>query len=651
MALTEIKKIQLIGTKRKKKDILELLQESGALDIIEVADKKEVHGSQEMELDNANLEFAIKLLSNYGKKRGFLEGPEVLSAEEVKARVEKIDYKKIAENCSRIETEINQAKGKIAYLNGEISMYSPWKKLGMPIEDITETATTKVILGTAKSISFDELKDKILRLSTLISIDVINRDNIDAQFIVIFAKELEKEVRQLLVSYKFSELELPETKGFISDYLENLKNEIGDNEKIIKDSEKELKKLGENLQDLHVAYDYLSWQLEKSDTEKKLDHTEYSFAVIGWMPKKKMEIVKEKLDKITKEYEITELKFKEGEVPPVILENHDFISPFESVSKIYGLPKADELDPTPFLATYFIIFFALCLTDAGYGLLMFITMALALKFLKLADGIRKLVRLLMYGGVVTFFIGALFGGWFGLTPDQVPGLLTYTSDKGETLFIFQKINALSDPITVLIISLALGFIQILMGVTMKFVHVFRHGNKKEALLDNGTWVYMLSGIGFFILASAGVLPVSLAVVGKWWVLSAAAILILTQGREKKSIIGKAFSGILSLYGLVGYMSDVLSYSRLLALGLATAIIGLAVNTIVGLAGGIPYIGWIFMIVIFIGGHLFNLVINALGSFIHSGRLQFVEFFTKFMEGGGDEFKPFSKKTKYIFLKK
>ena len=98
------------------------------------------------------------------------------------------------------------------------------------------------------------------------------------------------------------------------------------------------------------------------------------------------------------------------------------------------------------------------------------------------------------------------------------------------------------------------------------------------------------------------------------------------------------------------MSDILSYSRILALGLATAIIGLAVNIVADLVGGLPYIGWLLMIVVFIGGHIFNLLINALGSFIHSGRLQFVEFFTKFMEGGGKQFKPFSKKSKYIFLK-
>jgi V/A-type H+-transporting ATPase subunit I len=204
---------------------------------------------------------------------------------------------------------------------------------------------------------------------------------------------------------------------------------------------------------------------------------------------------------------------------------------------------------------------------------------------------------------------------------------------------------------VLILALILGYIQILLGVIIKLVHNFRRNNKKDAILDTGTWVFMLGGIGFFILTSAIPALNSLTVIGKWWIIAATVGLILTQGRDKKSIIGKAVSGVLSLYGLIGYMGDILSYSRLLALGLATAIIGLAVNTVAELVGGIPYLGWLLMAVVFVGGHIFNLLINALGSFIHSGRLQFVEFFTKFMEGGGQTFKPFSKKNKYIYLKK
>jgi V/A-type H+-transporting ATPase subunit I len=411
-----------------------------------------------------------------------------------------------------------------------------------------------------------------------------------------------------------------------------------------------LSALSKNLENLKITLDYTGWEKEKLEATKVINNTQYSFEAVGWIPSSNIKKVEEDLEKETNQYAINELPLEEGEVPPVIIKNNNFMSPFEAVTKVYGLPKYSELDPTPFLSAYFIVFFALCLTDAGYGIIIFITMWLMNKKLKLAEGVKKLVKVLMYGGIVTFVIGTLFGGWFGLTPDQVPEALTYTTAGGDKLFIFQTINSIKNPITVLILALTMGFIQILMGVIMKLVHGIKYKDKKQAILDSGPWVFMLSAIGFYVIVAAGLLPIGLIPVAKWMLIIAALALVFTQGRDKKNIIGKFLSGILSLYGLVGYLSDVLSYSRILALGLATAIIGLAVNTVVGLVSGFPYIGWLFAIIVFVGGHTFNLLINSLGSFIHSGRLQFVEFFTKFMEGGGREFKPFSKKCKYLFIK-
>ncbi|MBT4917740.1 V-type ATP synthase subunit I [Candidatus Peregrinibacteria bacterium] len=680
MALAKIKKIQLIGSKSKKSEILEVLQDSGAVDIIEIADDSELKGdsyqdlqsNQKTELAHANVEFAIKLLNDHGKKRGILEGPEVLSNKEVEERVKNFDYEKIVEGCTKVEEKIANAKNNLSALKNELSLYTPWKKLEIPVENIKETVNTKTILGSLKTNNLDDAKEKIIKLSDLISLEVVNKGTADSYLMVIFEKELEREIRQVLTEYKFSESELPKTEGLVTDYLKTVEKDIHTNEKALKETDKELKELGENIQNLHVVHDYLSWKIEKTDTDKKLGQTEYSFMVTGWMQKKNIDKIKGYIDEVTNEYELTEIPLEKDEIPPVELDNNKFLSPFEAVSKIYGLPKSDELDPTPFLAAYFIVFFALCLTDAGYGLVMFFAMLAILKFFKLADGIKKLVTLLMYGGIVTFIIGALFGGWFGLTPEQVPQFLTYAADNGEQFFVFQKINALTNPIAVLILALSLGFIQVLMGVIMKFVHTFRTVDKKEALLESGTWVFLLSSIGFMILTMTGVLPESLVGLSKNLALIGVGIIIVKSAiastvgawkNKKGGIVGKFISsifgglipgslkGVLGLYDLVGYMSDILSYSRMLALGLATAIIGLAVNIVAGLVLGMPYVGWLLAAVVFVGGHIFNLLLNALGSFIHSGRLQFVEFFTKFMEGGGDEFKPFSKKTKYIFLKK
>lgn len=659
MALAKIKKIRLVTVKQHKDAILEILQSKGVIEVVEINDetpqvidqKNLLHQLQKVELEYSNVEFAINLLSKQVKAPGLMAQPPVLTTKEIEEVAKKTNHKQIAEECMEIEDHIVKATNNINGRNSELSMYQAWENLNVNLENLNGSSTSGILVGSLKKNIFTEVFEEAHKISKLITTEVLHSDKNNTYFIMVYSRELEKEIKAILADKKFIEAELPKAKGNIKEYIANLKSEIEENQKILNENNKKLKELSKNLENLKIVYDYLGWEKEKLQTTRKLAETKYITIIMGWITAENIKKIEEEIDKKTKEFTIIEIEPEENEKPPVLLQNSSFMQPFEAVTSIYGLPRDDELDPTPFLSAYFIVFFALCLTDAGYGLFMFIIMWMIQKKFKLAPGIKKLIRVLMYGGIVTFFIGALFGGWFGLTTDQVPAFLTYQpAGGGEKMFISQTISAIQSPVTVLILALILGFIQILMGVTMKFAHAYKTQDKKEALLNDGVWVFMLLGIGIAIAGSTVPALSILGAIGKWWVIIAAIALILTQGRDKKNIIMKFFSGVLSLYGLVGYLSDILSYSRLLALGLATAIIGLAVNTVVGLVIGLPLIGWLLAGIVFIGGHIFNLLINALGSFIHSGRLQFVEFFTKFMEGGGKEFKPFMKRNKYLFIK-
>lgn len=656
MAIAKAQKLELIGISKHKAKILKKIQETGMLEIMDVSADEHVplptslKNIQKLELDYANIEFSIKVLTPYGDKKGLFAPPMIFSAAEAEEKAKDLDYKKIAEECTEIGENLTKAKNEIAMASAELSNLTPWKNLKIDLANLSGSEGYAIILGSIKTNLTEELYQELGNLSELISIENVKQDEKVAHLAIIFSKELGKEIHHTLAKFRFTETELPQIDGQLTKHCEALQKSIADNKTIIKENESRLHKLAKNLDDLKVINDYLGWEKDRMEQDRKMIDTQHCFILTGWIIKNDLEKLKTMLDATTSEYLIHEIEPEEGEKPPVVIKNGKFMDPFESVTSLYGMPLANEIDPTPFLAGYFIIFFAMCLTDAGYGIVMFIVTALALKFINMAPAIKKLTKLLMYGGIVTFVIGAIFGGWFGLTTDQVPKALTYTAANGETFFLLQKINALTDPLTVLIIAMAVGYLQIVMGVYIKLVHEYRTSSKKDALLNTAPWAFILTGIGIGILAASGVTP-ALMTVGKWWIIIGAAIIVLTQGREKKSIIGKAFSGTLALYNLVGYLSDVLSYSRLLALGLATAIIGLAVNIIAGLiADMIPYAGWVFAAIIFIVGHTLNLLINAFGAFIHSGRLQFVEFFTKFMEGGGRDFKPFNKKTKYIFLK-
>ncbi|MBU0668327.1 V-type ATP synthase subunit I [Patescibacteria group bacterium] len=655
MAIAPVQKIQLAVAKSHKKKFLELLQDFGSFQVDDFSeqlpstDNEALKENQHAELNFANIEFAIKILTPHAKKRGLLEGPIVLSDEEIAEKAKNFDYDAIVKKCYEIEGQITTAKNELTAANNELATYKPWEKLKAGLQNLKGTKTTGVILGALKTQVAENAILEIENVSPLTSVEKVKEEAVNSYLIIVFDKEVEKDIRKTLSEFKFAETEAPAEHGPIKDYINKIEENIEKNESNLKKADEELKKLALHMDDLKAVHDYMGWQKEKIEAIQKFGNTQKVFIISGWIETKKRPQLEEALNNETNEFSIMEIQPDEGEAPPVIIKNSNFTSPFETLTFMYGLPKHDEMDPTPYLSIFFVVFFALCLTDAAYGIVLFACTALALKFMKMGDGMKRLVKLLMYCGITTAVIGAIFGGWFGLEAKNMPDFMTYTAANGEKMFFLQQINAVTNPLAVLILALGLGFLQIVVGVYMKFIHNFRHGSKKDAIMDTGTWAFMLTGIGFYILAAAGLLP-GLAELAKWWVLIAAVGLILTQGRDKKNIIARLLSGVLSLYGLVGYMSDVLSYSRLLALGLATTIIGLAVNVITGLAGNLPYIGWIFAIVIFIGGHIFNLVINTLGSFIHAGRLQFVEFFSKFMEGGGKEFKPLTKKNKYVFIK-
>lgn len=658
MALPKIQKIRLLLISEYREKVMESLQNLGILELISTEEsKKETESTktvkklQKTELAQANIEFAIKTISPYAKKRGLFSAPIELNIEEAEEVVKNFKYKKVVKSCQEIEDKIVKTKNLITAIETKLDMLAPWRSLGIKLEDLEGSKTTSIFLGSIKTPLFNDFKDRLNELSKYIELEEIGEDQTNTNFTLIFEKKIERDLRKLSTEFKLSEAEFPEdAKGSVKKTIIDLKKELKEAKRSIKKETKNLKDLAKYNEKLQIAYDFYSWELEKLESLHELEETKYSLSISAWVPQIHLEKLENAIKKITNEYLLETIEADEDEVPPVIIKNNSFLAPFESVTNTYGLPLHTELDPTPFLSVFFIVFFALCLTDAGYGLIMFASMWAMQRFLKLPPEVKKFARLLMYGGFATMIVGAIFGGWFGITTENMPNFLTYISDSGEKLFILQKINAVTNPLAVLILALGLGFLQILLGVYIKLIHDYRNFSKKDALLDTAPWAYLLTMIGLYILIRAGVLPASLEPLGFILLMIGIAGIVLTQGHDKKGILGKAFSGVLGLYGLVGYMSDVLSYSRLLALGLATAIIGMAVNIIaVLLKDMVPYFGYVLMVLVFIGGHIFNLLINALGAFIHSGRLQFVEFFGKFMEGGGKAFKPLSKKSKYIYI--
>ncbi|TFG92367.1 MAG: V-type ATP synthase subunit I, partial [Candidatus Atribacteria bacterium] len=336
---------------------------------------------------------------------------------------------------------------------------------------------------------------------------------------------------------------------------------------------------------------------------------------------------------------------EEGEDIPVALKNNKFVEPFESVTALYGIPKYREYDPTPLFAPFYFIFFGMSLSDAGYGLIIAALSYFALLKFKFEGTIKKFFKLFFLGGISTFIMGAIMGSWMGdalnFLPKNILFIKTYLIDTVALL------DPIKNPMPLLLISLSLGVIQIYTGFIIKFMANIKENKIKAGVMDQGSWLLLISGILLFVVASAINSFAEFKVITKYIIWAGLFSIIITQGRSNKSMILKVAGGVLRLYDLIGYFSDILSYSRLFALGLSTAVLAVVVNNFVMLFKDIPIIGIIVAALVFILGHLFNLVISGMGAFIHSTRLQYVEFFTKFYEGGGTPFKPFKIFTKYI----
>lgn len=662
MAVVPMQKVSLVVHQADKPKVLSFLQEKGVLQVSDV--KEVVGGLVKMELDNeshelefrvAELDFAIQFLSKFEEKRkgiqAMIDGDSVkVKYDKLKQTAENYQYQDMVDRCRTIEEEMVSLKNELKSIHLLQEKLAPWSHLHFSLSGGYTTKTSTLLFVAIPFKEWSLFKEGVMKLSDLLALGKEKRHDERVYVQIAADNSLLTELNALFSSHKAELVDLHEFEGSVADELKRLNIRLdqiytrqGQLEQVAKEFSKEL-------HDLRMSYDYYSWRLQQKMARRHFASTDSTVLIQGWMPKKSIEVLENDLEKITKRFALEETAPPEGEQPPVLLQNKGIMKPFQAVTAIYGLPLPNELDPTPYLAIFFIVFYGLALTDAVYGLLMFSIMFVVLRFLKIPKESQGLIRLLMYAGLVTFFLGALYGGWASLTPEQVPAWLTTTNKSGELVFIGQKINAITNPIIVLILSLVLGYIQVLVGVIMNFVWKFKKENKVDAMIDHFPWVYLLTMIGVAICVKSGLLPEGMWGAVKILLYIGMAGIVLTQGRSKKNIVMKFLSGVLGLYGLVGYLSDVLSYSRLLALGLATSIIGLAVNTIAGMVNGVPFVGVVLAIIVLIGGHTFNLGINALGAFIHSGRLQFVEFFTKFLEGGGSAFKPLKRDSRYVRLK-
>lgn len=527
---------------------------------------------------------------------------------------------------------------QINYLRSQIAGLMPWTRLDIPLE-MQETEYACVIFGTtgAKT-ETGQLMTAVLEGVPSAIVQEVSADKMQKYFSIICMKEDKDALYEALRPFNFSAVSMADQKGTPTEAIHQYEKEIEAIEKTIAENEKVLAELSPARKNIEYLYDMLVTQRDRARIVGDMLSTDTVFYFDGWMPAKAQPEVEELLQRYEFYYDIQVPE--EDEEVPVLLHNSGAATPFEAVTNMYSLPSRKDIDPTTILAPFYFIFFGMMLSDAAYGIILSALCAFVLKKYKPEGTIYKMFKMFFYCGISTFIWGALFGGWFG----------NFFTVAAETLFGKEVtinpiwFNPMEDPMKLLIFSLILGAVHLFVGMGIQAYMYIRDGHPVDAICDIGLWYALL--IGLVLFAVGGSVTPALSTVGKVMAIVGAVGIFATGGRKKKGIIGKITGGFGALYGITSYLSDILSYSRLLALGLATGVVAQVINTLGSLAGG-GVIGAILLTVALVFGTIFNLAINALGAFVHSCRLQYVEFFGKFYTGGGRPFRPFERKTKYI----
>lgn len=452
------------------------------------------------------------------------------------------------------------------------------------------------------------------------------------------------DVASSLRAHGFEEIPAPSETTTVKAHVEAIEAERRRNHEIIDGANAELTELGRQRHRAELVLGHWEERRETALAIGKMAVAGRAAVLMGYVrardERRLREVVWRDLPQATLVVEDPEA----SDDVPVALRCSKLVRPASFLVQMFGLPGYFQFDPSAFLMLSFLVFFGICLGDAIYGIVLFAMAYALVRRYRNYPGIRSLFELLAWGAVTTFLVGVLTGTW---AADLLSGYVGKGNAVGRVVVGLKATDPLTKPLLALGIALFLGVANQFWGVMVRIYSCWRQGDRWGALFDGGFWLVLLPGIVLLVAAFfSPELPGWVPRVGGALALLGAVGLVLTQGRKEKSLAGKIVVGLVSLYGIVGsygavtFIGDTLSYSRLLALGLTTAIVGTAVNIIAHMVHlDIAVVGVVLFLVVAAVGHFLNLLISGLGAFVHSARLIFVEFFGRFYQPGAQRFAP------------
>lgn len=669
MAVLQMQRISLCALKKNRKAILERLQELGAMEIdIRLEDDS---GYTTMDVSNSKATFekkaqtadrALEILQRYAP-----EQTGMLASLAGKPLIDKPMFEKTAQDQDRfidmadrivtMDKRVAEETARVQKLKDQMEALVPWMGLTVPVS-YSGTRRVSILIGaisgTPNLENIYELIGKFAPDVEAVDVEIISVDRDFTYLAVVCLAAEVQAVEEALRAGGFSKPAQAVDK-IPARYREELQEETEAALEEVKRLKSEITNLAGHRQNLRLVSDYYRMRAEKYGVLGKLPQTTNTFALSGYVPAKDArKIADEFADKYDAAVELEEIG--EEEEAPVLLKNNYFAESGEGVLASFGLPGKGEVDPTMIMTVFYVFLFGIMLSDAAYGLIVAAACgALLVKFPRMSLNMKKSIRLFFWCGLSTLFWGVMFGGYFG---DAI-SVISSTFFGKEVSIPPLWFAPLDEPMRMLVWSMLFGLIHLYTGLFVKAYMYIRDGKILDAVCDVGFWLLLITGLVLILMPTeifasisqmTFVFPEPLNMLAKGMAIVGAVGILLMSGRDKKNHWGLRIAlGAYDLYGITSWLSDILSYSRLLALGLATGVIASVFNQM-GSMFGSGIIGAILFIIVFVIGHIFNIAINLLGAYVHTCRLQYVEFFGKFYEGGGREFHPFRSNTKYVDVK-
>ena len=649
MAIAKMSKVMLIAPTDKQNDLLDAIQELQSLEVTSLDQAKELFTEnsialQEVDTEEMNalqqkfegIHAAITFVEKNQKQPSLIQKlktpKEQFTLSELQKEVQSWDADALVEHVESIRTTLRKKDEKLKELREKEALLRKWSVLDFYPKDIFKHPYTKTKMGTIPQAT-DNAYLEGLKQSELISVHEVYHTREEIGLLVTYPRKAQQAAKEELAKAHFSIVWYAFEEAPSVELEKNLKAQqavVEAKKKVLEDLQEEKDLLRQLQLSAEVTYN----ELQKEQAKNELVNGQHVFVLQGWLTTKAVDAVEVQLkDKLGEgEYVFLPLEIAEEEYEevPTVLENNTFLQPFENLTEMYGLPKYGELDPTPYTAPFYLVFFGMMAADLGYGALLWLGTFIMLKFFHFDKGMNRNLKFFHLLSYPVMIWGIVFGSAFGA---DLP---------------FQPLSLSKDLITIMILSIIFGVIQIMVGLSLGAYSNLKKKAYTDAYTSHLGWLAIITGIILYVLGSM-VLNISwIATIGSSIAIIAAVAIVVVTVLTSENKWGGLASGLYNLYGISGYVADVVSYTRLMALAVSGGSIASAFNMLVGFLPPVArFTAGIFLIVALQG---LNIFLSFLGAYVHGLRLQFVEFFGKFYDGGGHALKPFKTYEKYVDIK-